>query len=131
MTRLKSKAPVELIDLKPASTGKPPPQSLREDVKRLLGFLKEKEPVIILDTEGKAPSSVELAEWFRDFLHHSASRITFVIGPAAGLGPEIKKRADFRLKISNLTLPHQLVRLVLLEAIYRSFDILGEKRYHQ
>ncbi len=85
---------------------------------------------VALCIEGKMPSSPELA----DILGKAVDRggkICFLIGSSHGLDPAVKAAANERLSLSRLTFPHQLARVLLLEAVYRSFSILAGKRYHK
>lgn len=130
--RLKKRVTVELIDLKPCSARESSRDAgARGSLPEVLRRIGPKEFLVTLDSSGKALNSEELADWFKSKLNLGIKIIHFVIGSAEGLDEEIKTRADFRLKLSDLTLPHQLARLILLEAIYRSFDILGARRYHK
>lgn len=132
LERLKHAAKVELIDLKPESgRGKSMSGALKEDGKRILEKIEEKEPVVVLDSCGRGFTSEAFAGWLKINMNRGSKSISFIIGSAEGLDEEVKKRADLKLKISDLTLPHQLVRLILLEVLYRSFDILGPKKYHK
>ena len=103
----------------------------KEDGKRILEKMEEKETVVVLDSAGRSFTSEAFAEWLNVNLNARSKSISFIIGSAEGSNEEVKKRANLKLKISDLTLPHQLVRLILLEALYRSFDILGPKKYHK
>ena len=131
LERLKYAAKVEFIDLKPESgRGKSILSALKQDGERMLDKIEEKEPVVVLDSAGRSFTSEAFADWLNVHFARSKS-ISFIIGSAEGLDEEVKKRANLKLKISDLTLPHQLVRLILLEVLYRSFDILGPKKYHK
>ncbi|MBQ9519499.1 MAG: 23S rRNA (pseudouridine(1915)-N(3))-methyltransferase RlmH [Firmicutes bacterium] len=87
--------------------------------------------VIALDIGGKMLDSVELSNFIEDTLSHGASHLTFVIGGSLGLGEEILKRADFKLSFSKMTFPHQLMRVILLEQLYRSQRISHNQPYHK
>lgn len=86
--------------------------------------------VVALCVEGKQQSS----EKFSEFIEKTAqtdSKITFVIGGSDGLAQEVKDRADVRLSFSEMTFPHQLMRIILLEQIYRAFTINNNIKYHK
>ncbi len=85
---------------------------------------------VVLDSGGKSFDSVAFSEWFFDAIEKAHSRLTFVIGPAEGLSDAIKKSA-FCMSFSKLTFTHQLVRLVLLEQIFRAFEIRKGSKYHK
>lgn len=98
---------------------------------RILKKMGDDDVVILLDLSGNFYSSEELAQIMRTELISGKNRITFVIGGTLGVSPEVSQRADFILSFSRLTLPHQLVRLVLTEQIYRAFRIMGKEPYHR
>ena len=86
--------------------------------------------VIALDPAGERISSEGLAAAFDNLAVRGHSRITFIIGGAAGLAPSVIQRADRRLSFSDLTFTHQMIRIFLLEQIYRAFKILRGEKYH-
>ena len=85
---------------------------------------------VALCVEGKQLSSEELAQRIED-ISMDKSEICFVIGSSYGLSDAVKQRADMRLSVSKLTFPHQLMRVILLEAIYRAFNIQRGTKYHK
>ena len=85
---------------------------------------------VALCVEGKQLSSEELAEKIEE-ISMAKSEICFVIGSSYGLSDTVKQRADMRLSVSKLTFPHQLMRVILLEAIYRVFNIQRGTKYHK
>ena len=85
---------------------------------------------VALCVEGKQLSSEELAEKI-DAISMEKSEICLVIGSSYGLADTIKQRADMRLSVSRLTFPHQLMRVILLEAVYRAFNIQRGTKYHK
>ncbi len=99
--------------------------------KRILKALKDDSYVITLEIEGKMLDSVELSEKINQIGVSGKGHITFIIGGSLGLSDEIKARADYKLSFSKMTFPHQLMRVVLLEQIYRSYRILGNEPYHK
>ncbi len=98
--------------------------------KRLLSLVDPKEHVIALTVTGKAYTSEALAERI-GALRDRGKDVSFLIGGSLGLSPEAVARADEELSLSQLTLPHRLARLVLLEQLYRSFKILHGETYHK
>ena len=76
-------------------------------------------------------SSVELAEKIQNLLTYGKTKIDFIIGGSWGLSDEVKKRSNYALSFSKFTFPHQLMRLVLIEQIYRAFTIINNKEYHK
>jgi len=87
--------------------------------------------VIPLCIEGQALSSEEMAEKLKDLMLKGRSHITFVIGGSLGLSDEVKSRGELSLSFSRFTFPHQLMRLILLEQIYRWFKIIRGEPYHK
>ena len=85
---------------------------------------------IALCVEGKELSSPELATLLLK-AQDEKGKIAFIIGSSYGLSPEVKQAADFKLSFSKLTFPHQLMRVILSETVYRSFTIIAGKRYHK
>ena len=81
--------------------------------------------------EGKQLSSVKLSEKMADAAVQGRSAINFIIGSSYGLAPRIKSLADIRLSMSEMTFPHQLARVMLLEQIYRAYTILSGTHYHK
>jgi 23S rRNA (pseudouridine1915-N3)-methyltransferase len=86
--------------------------------------------VCALCVEGKALSSEDLAERVKE-LSSRGTNITFIIGSSYGLSDTVKKSADLRLSMSEMTFPHQLARVMLLEQIYRAFQISSGGKYHK
>ncbi len=103
---------------------------LDKEATRVLKQIKDDEYVIVLDLHGEMISSEELANKM-DKLFVSYSKITFVIGGSLGLGKDIIKRSNYRLKLSPMTFLHSMTRLIILEQIYRSFKINNHETYHK
>lgn len=103
----------------------------RKEGERLLKGIPDTAFCIVLAIEGKMLSSVQLAEKLESLQVSGVSHIVFVIGGSLGLSGEVMKRADFRLSFSPMTFPHQLMRMILLEQIYRSFRITRNEPYHK
>ena len=98
---------------------------------RILNKIKDKEHVIVLATQGKQRASEEFAKEIQDLATYGKSDITFVIGGSLGTSDAVNKRANDALSFGKLTLPHQLMRLVLTEQIYRAFMINQGSPYHK
>lgn len=98
--------------------------------KAMLSKIKDSDYVIAMCIEGRQLDSVELSEKIEK-ISMSSSSIVFVIGGSLGLSDEVKKRADLRLSFGKITLPHQLMRVVLCEQIYRAFKISRNETYHK
>ncbi len=106
-------------------------QIKEKEGKRILSYVKDGSYVVALAIEGVMLSSTELAETIGKLTVDGTSQIVFIIGGSLGLSPEVMKRADYALSFSPMTFPHQLMRVVLLEQIYRSFRILTGEPYHK
>ena len=103
----------------------------QREAQRILKLLKPDTYLITLEIEGKQLQSEELAEKIHSLGLSGKSHITFVIGGSLGLDSTLCKKADFALSFSKLTFPHQLMRVILLEQIYRSFRIIHGEPYHK
>lgn len=111
-------------------------QAEREKVKevegqRILSKIKDKEYVFVTAIKGKERSSEEFARELKELATYGHSDVTFVIGGSLGTSLVVDKRADDLLSFGKLTLPHQLMRLVLIEQIYRGFMINSGSPYHK
>lgn len=98
---------------------------------RILKYIKEDAYVIALEIAGKMLTSEEMAEKIEKLGVQGTSHIIFIIGGSIGLGREILKRSDYALSFSKMTFPHQLMRVILLEQIYRSYRIMNHEPYHK
>ena len=98
---------------------------------RLLKNIREQDYVLALAIEGKMPDSVELSRKLEQLGISGKSSLTFVIGGSLGLSDAVLKRADEKISFSRLTFPHQLMQVILLEQIYRSFRIMHHEPYHK
>ena len=102
-----------------------------KEAERILRYVKEDAYIITLEIQGKQLSSEELAAKIEGLGLEGKSDVAFVIGGSLGLSQEVSRRADFKLSFSKLTFPHQMMRVVLLEQIYRSFKIIRHEAYHK
>ena len=98
---------------------------------RLLKHIRDDMYVITLEIGGKMLTSEEFAEKIETLGVQGKSSIAFVIGGSIGLGKEVLKRSDFTLSFSKMTFPHQLMRVVLLEQVYRGYRIVNGEPYHK
>lgn len=98
---------------------------------RILSKIGDRDFVIVLAIEGKTLSSEEFSKQLEQAPINGFSTLTFVIGGSLGLSPQVKKRANLSISFGRLTLPHQLMRLVLVEQIYRAFTIQQGSPYHK
>jgi 23S rRNA (pseudouridine1915-N3)-methyltransferase len=124
---------VEVEDEKtPDNAGEALETAIKEkEERRILSHIKEDSYVIALTIDGCKLDSVKLSEKLEKLGIQGTSHITFIIGGSLGLSDEVQKRADYRLSFSDMTFPHQLMRVILLEQIYRSFRIMKNEPYHK
>lgn len=111
-------------------------ESLEDTIKekeadRILGKLPEDAYVMILDIVGKKMDSVAFGKKIEQLGISGKSHLVFVIGGSLGLHEKVKKRADFSVSFSDMTFPHQLMRVILLEQIYRGYRIVKGEPYHK
>lgn len=124
---------VQVADEKtPDSAGDAVERQIKDrEGERILSSIKDGAYVIALAIEGEMPDSVKLSEKINALGVGGTSRIVFVIGGSLGLSDAVLKRADYKLSFSRMTFPHQLMRVILLEQIYRSFRIMNGEPYHK
>lgn len=127
---------LDIIEVTDEKTEENASEALNESVKRkegerILKQLKEDSYVITLEIAGKMLTSPELASHIGSLGVSGRGHITFIIGGSLGLSEAISKRADYKLSFSKMTFPHQLMRVILLEQIYRSFRINSNEPYHK
>ncbi len=103
----------------------------KKEGERILKALKDDSYAIALAIEGFMLASEELAEKIESLGVSGQSHISFIIGGSLGLSSEVLKRADYKLSFSKMTFPHQLMRMILLEQIYRSYRIMNNQPYHK
>jgi 23S rRNA (pseudouridine1915-N3)-methyltransferase len=102
----------------------------RTEGRIVLDWLQKDDYLVALDEHGKEMTSDKLASFIQTRANESAKRVVFLIGGAYGLDAEVLKRADHSWSLSLLTFPHQLVRLILAEQIYRACTIIRNEKYH-
>jgi 23S rRNA (pseudouridine1915-N3)-methyltransferase len=106
-------------------------QIKEKEGERIEKQIKEGTFLIALAIDGKKMDSVAFSEKIENLALHGTSEIGFVIGGSLGLSDRILKRADMKLSFSDMTFPHQLMRVILLEQIYRAYRILSNEPYHK
>ena len=102
-----------------------------KEAERILRYIKDDAYVITLEINGKQLSSEELADKIGKLGVQGTSHIIFIIGGSIGLGEDVLKKSDFALSFSKMTFPHQLMRVILLEQVYRSYRIISGEPYHK
>ena len=106
-------------------------QILAKEGERIKNLIPKDSYVIVLAIEGKKYDSVEFADMINNAGIHGISNITFIIGGSLGIAQEIKKSAQAKVSFSDMTFPHQLMRVILLEQIYRGYKIIAKEPYHK
>ena len=134
--RISRFATVEMVELADEKTPDRASDSENEKIldlegNRILSKIGDREFVVVLAIEGKTLSSEEFSKQLEQASINGFSTLTFVIGGSLGLSKEVKKRANLSVSFGHLTLPHQLMRLVLTEQIYRAFTIQQGSPYHK
>lgn len=134
--RLSRYCKLDIIELPDEQTPDKAGEALELQIKqregqKILKSIKEDSYVIALAIEGKKLTSEAFAQKIETLGIQGNSHITFVIGGSLGLAPEVLQRSDFKLSFSDMTFPHQLMRVILLEQIYRCYRIIHHEPYHK
>lgn len=106
-------------------------QIKQKEAERLFKHMKDSMYVVALDIDGKQYDSVSFAGQLNNWMVKGVSHIAFVIGGSLGLHDTIRERADAKISFSQMTFPHQLMRVILLEQVYRAHRILNHEPYHK
>ena len=124
---------LEVADEKiPENAGNAAEESVRaKEGERILKFVRDDVYIITLEIDGAQLSSERLAERIENLGIQGRSHIIFIIGGSIGLGKEVCERSDFSLSFSKMTFPHQLMRLLFLEQLYRTYRIQKNEPYHK
>lgn len=134
--RLQRHCKLELIELpEQRLPDDPSPAEIQKALRAEGDAIREKLPkggaVIALCIEGKPCSSQELSRRMADLAVRGKTQLTFLIGGSVGLDEDLKRRADWRLSMSPMTFPHHMARIMLLEQIYRAYQIADGTKYHK
>ena len=130
-TRIAPLQSLELVEVRAGDhSGRDAPRVLRRECEAILHRVDRSDTVVLLDEAGPARSTRELARWLEKLQAGSRPAITFVIGGAYGVDDAVRRRADHVVALSRLTFPHQLVRVILLEQLYRVLNLLAGHKYH-
>lgn len=121
---------IEVVELKEYNTNVIL-KNIENEGKEILSKIKNDDYVVTLEIDGKELDSISFSKTLDSLATYGNSRITFVIGGSNGLSVEVKKRSNYALSFSKMTFPHQLMRLILLEQIYRALTIINNKEYHK
>ncbi len=134
--RLSKYCKLEILEVADEKTPENASETVEEGIRqkegeRILKHIKEDAYVITLEIGGKMLDSVEFSRKIETLGIQGKSHICFVIGGSIGLSQEVLKRSDYGLSFSKMTFPHQLMRVILLEQIYRSYRIMSNEPYHK
>ncbi len=134
--RLQRHCKLELIELpEQRLPDDPSPAEIQKALRTEGDAIRERLPkggaVIALCIEGKPCSSEELSRRMAEFGVQGKTQLTFLIGGSVGLDEDLKRQADWRLSMSPMTFPHHMARIMLLEQIYRAYQIAGGTKYHK
>lgn len=123
---------IELKEIKPEprSSGKTPSQLMQLEAKRIEAAMPPHSIYLVLDEHGKDITTMQLAQHLEQWKHNGQD-IAFIIGGPDGLDPNLKKTAHHSLRLSSLTLPHPMVRVLLVEQLYRAWSITANHPYHR
>lgn len=136
LKRLGSYAKVEVIEIKDEDIKENFSESEVELAKEkegagILSKIKDRDLLFTLEIEGKQRTSEEFASELEDMMVHGNSDVAFVIGGSCGISKEVMARSDRKISFSKMTFPHQIIRINLLEQIYRAFKIIKNEPYHK
>ena len=129
--RMPNEARVDLIELKPEDrASKAIPKVLELEAARIMAIMPKNSEIIALDERGTMIKTAELAGWLRSWMADGVSPC-FMIGSADGLAPTLKQSAKKTIALSGCTLPHAMVRLMLVEQLYRAWSLTQNHPYHR
>jgi len=136
LKRMKSYANVKIVEVNDEPAGQTLSDAEVEQVKeaegkRIIGKIPERARVIALDLKGKQLTSEAFAEEVNETMTYGTSQIAFIIGGSHGLSKEVLQKTDLKISFGKMTYPHQLMRLILIEQIYRAFKIIRNEPYHK
>lgn len=134
--RLSRYCKLEIVEVADEKTPDQASETVEENIRakegeRILKYIKDDMYVITLEIAGKMLSSEEFAGKIESLGVQGKSSIAFVIGGSIGLGKEVLRRSDYTLSFSKMTFPHQLMRVILLEQVYRGYRIINGEPYHK
>ncbi len=134
--RLGTLCKLKIFELDPVKLSDNPSQTeidkaLEKESKDIFSKIPQGAKVVSMCIEGKQMPSEKLSKFFEDTAVSGCGEIVFIIGSSFGLDDSVKKRSDVRLSMSEMTFPHQLARVMLLEQIYRAFMISNSSKYHK
>ena len=134
--RISSYARLELVEIpdekEPNNAGDKDIEIIKEkEARKILAKIKDTQHVVTLEIRGKAYTSEKLAEEYQKWMNTGKSDIAFIIGGSNGIGDSVKQRSDQEISFGSLTYPHQMMKVMLLEQIFRVNKILRNESYHK
>lgn len=136
LKRMKNYAQIKIIEVKDEAGSQTLSDAeikqLKEiEGKRIIEKLPDRAKIIALDLKGKQLTSEDFAEEINETMTYGTSQIAFIIGGSHGLSQEVLQKTDLKISFGKMTYPHQLMRLILVEQIYRAFKIMRNEPYHK
>ena len=131
LNRLKRYCPIEIYSTKSGCGKKSPGEIMKEEAKNLFTVNLSGAFVVALDRTGKELDTIRLSQKIQKWQNQGIQDLVFLIGSAWGLDQTLLKKADFVISLSKLTFQHDMVRLILLEQLYRCFTIIQGEKYHK
>jgi 23S rRNA (pseudouridine1915-N3)-methyltransferase len=125
---------LSIVEVADEATSEDPAQqkaAMNKEGERILSKIKSEDKVVLLDLSGDEMDSISFAKSLDEQFTYSSNTLVFVIGGSLGVSDAVRTRADRRWKLSSVTFPHQIVRLLVLEQIYRAFKINQHQTYHK
>ena len=128
--RLKPLCSFQIVELKEINSNYTK-KDLIEEGRNILKNISDNDYVITMEIEGKELSSVDFSKLIEKHYTYDNKKMIFIIGSSCGLSDEVKARSDYKLSFSKMTFPHQLMRVIFLEQLYRAFAIINNIKYHK
>ena len=129
--RLSGYADIEMIEVNDSPDSIPEAEGIRREGEQILSKISDKDIVWVMDLHGEKLTSEKLSESLMTDLEKGGARLSIVIGGSCGISDDVRKRAQRKISFGNITLTHQMTRLVLVEQLYRAFKIARGERYHK
>ena len=130
--RIGAYSKIEIIEVSDEPNDRLSDEKVKEIAgQRIIKQLKKDSYVILLSLKGKQMDSIKFSREIEKINTYNSSHITFVIGGSVGVSEQVEQRADLLLKLSEMTFPHNIARLLILEQIYRAYKILNNETYHK
>lgn len=130
--RIGAYSKIEIIEVSDEPNDRLSDEKVKEiEGQRIIKQLKKDSYVILLSLKGKQMDSIKFSKEIEKINTYNSSHITFVIGGSVGVSEQVEQRADILLKLSEMTFPHNIARLLILEQIYRAYKILNNETYHK